>query len=173
MVGVTNPRRASCRRCDIGQRQVIDDARARRESAAAQHQHDVDRDIAASQARHAEQLENLRFVRQLSTQPDTPRPFAGLDLQGQNLAGLDLRGACLNFANLQDVQLLWSDLSSTPAHYTQIIGGRLSGADLLGAKLTKADLIGATLTGADLTGIYYDEKTKWPVGFKPPPPAKP
>jgi uncharacterized membrane protein len=42
---------------------LIDDARARRESAAAQHQHDVDRDIAASQARHAEQLENL-LIRQ-------------------------------------------------------------------------------------------------------------
>ena len=132
------------------------------------------------------ELENLRFVRQLSSEPGiVARPFSGIDLQGQNLAGLDLTGASLDHANLQHANLALADLSPGPAtrattptrhsdlRFANLTGADLYGAHLTGANLTGANLTGANLTGADLTGIYYDEKTKWPVGFKPPPPGKP
>ena len=134
----------------------------------------------------SEELENLRFVRQLSSEPGiVARPFSGIDLQGQNLAGLDLTGASLDHANLQHANLALADLSPGPAtrattptrhsdlRFANLTGANLYGANLTGANLTGANLTGANLTGADLTGIYYDEKTKWPVGFKPPPPGKP
>jgi uncharacterized protein YjbI with pentapeptide repeats len=173
--------------------------------------------ISDNQATQATRLENLRFVRQLSSQKDvTARPFSDLDLQGQNLARLDLRGADLDGANLQHANLDSADLSPAPSRRTDLAGANLTGANLTdanltdaflllahldgadltsahldgahlrGADLTSADLgdatltgarlYGANLTGADLTdadlkGVHYDEKTKWPVGFKPPPPA--
>jgi uncharacterized protein YjbI with pentapeptide repeats len=46
---------------------------------------------------------------------------------------------------------------------------RLNVANLYGADLTGADLSGAYLTDAILEGITYDENTKWPAGFTPPP----
>ena len=130
----------------------IDDLRATRERVAAEHQHDLDRDIAASQARHAERLENLRFVRQLSTQTGIPRPFSELDLQDQNLARLDLTGAHLDGAKLQHANLNLADLRSTPTQATNLVDATLTGATLTGANLTGADLRYADLTGANLTG---------------------
>ena len=164
--------------------------------------------ISADQARQATRLENLRFVRQLSSESGVvARPFSGFDLQGQSLAGLDLRGAQFDKANLQDAKLYYSDLrptaSGTPttlfaanltganltgAHLNDAIlsgahlnNATLSGAYLTDAKLNFARLNGANLNGANLTGanldhtnldgVHYDEKTKWPVGFKPPPSA--
>jgi uncharacterized protein YjbI with pentapeptide repeats len=50
----------------------------------------------------------------------------------------------------------------------------LQRADLVDALLIDADLRGADLTRADLyeaelEGITYDENTKWPADFTPPP----
>jgi Pentapeptide repeats (8 copies) len=139
----------------LGAQKVIDDGRA-----------DRDRDIAANQARHAEQLENLRFVRQLSTQTGVPRPFTGFDLQGQNLSQLDLTGAQLIDANLQGANLIGSDLTPPPLGsplYSRFGNGtNLSGANLTGANLTTANLRGvwlarANLTNANLTGTNLSE----------------
>jgi uncharacterized protein YjbI with pentapeptide repeats len=54
-----------------------------------------------------------------------------------------------------------------------LTGATLDGADLTGAYLTGGPVAGSTggLPGANLGGVHYDEKTKWPVGFEPPPPA--
>jgi hypothetical protein len=174
----------------------------------------------------ARRLENLRFVRQLSSEKDVvARPFAQFDLEGQNLAGLDLRGADFTGASLQQADLFTSDLSprpptatTGPGHSTlasanltnahlnfanlsgafmpgadlsgahldyanlsgaapvdvNLSGANLNHADLSGANLTHAHLSGAdldeaNLSGANLERVNYDEKTKWPVGFTPPP----
>ena len=156
--------------------------------------------ISEKQAAQATRLENLRFVRQLSSGKDVvARPFGGLDLEGQDLSELDLGGANLVGTQLTDAFLVGSNLASTPFKLTMLIGAKLTRADLKGADLTGAvlantdlegadlnhanltdadltdanlrgaDLRGADLTGALLTGVHYDEKTVWPVGFKPPP----
>jgi uncharacterized protein YjbI with pentapeptide repeats len=167
-------------------------------------------------AKQATRLENLRFVRQLSSESNVlARPFSGFDLQGQDLGGLDLRGAQFDGANLQDANLFLSDLTPTPPSamaasrpeiilppghppwgLTTLSGANLTGANLSYAYLTDANLIDANLTGANLTGallsgallsganltgahltnldgvsLSYDEKTRWPAGFKPPPMA--
>ncbi|MDG4663225.1 pentapeptide repeat-containing protein [Mycobacterium sp. 236(2023)] len=93
---------------------LVDDSRAIRDEAQQQ-----------AQTRHAEQLENLVFVRNLSSsEPTQARPFSHMDLEGMALVGLRLPGADFAYANL---------------------------------------------TGAVLTDVYYDESTKWPHGFRPPP----
>jgi len=140
--------------------------------------------ISDASATEATRLENLRFVRQLSSESKGSRPFGGLDLQGQNLSGLDLKGADFSGADLQHAALVHSDLASTPTHVTDLRVADLTGADLIlatltgahldGADLTRATLIGAYLKrahldGVHLKGVYYDDKTEWPEGFKPPP----
>ncbi len=70
-------------------------------------------------------------------------------LHGANLTGANLRVAKLNGAKL-------------PA-------AKLNGADLTGANLTGANLDFADLTDCILEGITYDETTRWPDGFAPPP----
>jgi hypothetical protein len=148
------------------------------------------------QATQATRLENLRFVRQLSSGKDVvARPFSRLDLQGQGLDLLDLTGADLSGAQLTDADLTGAILApSTPASPTLLIWAKLTRADLTAADLTRAilwhadlegadledanltdailadaDLKGANLHGALLTGVYYNEKTVWPTGFRPPP----
>jgi hypothetical protein len=85
------------------------------------------------------------------------------DLQGADLRGADLgvgkdgdEGADLSYANLRRADLRDADLA---------------GADLTGADLRNAALGKAILMGADLTGARYDQKTRWPDGFTPPPEA--
>ncbi len=125
----------------VGQK-LVDDARAHR-----------DREISQRQESHAEQLENLRFVRDRSGR-DQFRPFAGLNLEGMNLSGLVLRGADLNNSDLSDADLSLADLgaSAYPPRGTTFISAELCGADLHGAILTGAKLSGANLSGAILTG---------------------
>jgi uncharacterized protein YjbI with pentapeptide repeats len=122
--------------------------------------------ISDDSAAQATRLENLRFVRQLSSEKDAAaRPFSGLDLQGQSLGRLDLTGADLDHAKLQDADFSFSHLGCIPHQVPHC--ANLIGADLTGAKLVHTDL-----TGAFRIGVHYNEKTNWPVGFKPPPSAK-
>jgi hypothetical protein len=133
--------------------------------------------LSEASARHATRLENLRFVRQLSSEPGiVARPFRGFDLQEQNLVGLDLTGADLGEANLQHANLSVADLRLAPPTHpgTRPRASDLSFANLTGAHLYDADLTGAHLDGAHLDGaklkyVHCDENTKWPHGFKPPP----
>ena len=111
--------------------------------------------ISNQQARDAARLENLRFVRQLSSEPGVvARPFSKFDLQGQDLALLDLTGASLSDANLRDANLYSADLSpASPTQPTKLPRhSDLSGADLTGASLMGANLTGADLSVANLTG---------------------
>jgi len=84
-----------------------------------------------------------------------------------NLNGADLTGAILVSTNLTNARVLDSNLAGA-----NLSGANLTGTHLTGTHLTGADLTGANLTNANLTGVHYDEKTKWPAGFKPPPSAK-
>lgn len=50
-----------------------------------------------------------------------------------------------------------------------LTGANFTGADLSGADFSRADLTGAVLRKTNLTGVKYDERTRWPEGFDPPP----
>lgn len=161
---------------------LIDDSRAIRDEAKQK-----------AQARHDEQLGNLVFVRQLSSaDPEQARPFSYMDLEGMALVGLELPGADFAYANLTDTRMMETDFTGADFSATTLVNADLAYADLtnarlsgdrfatddgarhVGADLTHATLLGTNLTGADLSGanltdIYYDESTRWPVGFQPPP----
>lgn len=160
---------------------VIDDRRAVRDAAKQE-----------ADNRHTEQLENLVFVRSLSSDSEQARPFSHMDLATMALVGLQLPDADFAYADLTDTLLMQTDftgsdfsaaiLVNADLSYANLTDARLSsdvyadddGEALRGADLTGATLIGTTLTGADLsdavlTDIYYDDSTRWPQGFRPPP----
>jgi hypothetical protein len=122
--------------------------------------------ISAASAKLATRLENLRFVRQLSSEPSiVARPFSGFDLEGQNLAGLDLTGAQLDNANLRHATLHLSDLRPGPPmngvpfpQYSNLTRADLTGANLGGANLTLARMGRANLTDAELLGAKPDRR---------------
>ena len=132
--------------------------------------------ISDASAIQATRLENLRFVRQLSSENNAnrPFPFAHLDLQGQDLTSLNLKGADLREANLQEAHLNFADLRPVPrmqttevpqptgVQVTDLYGANLTGAYLLyanltGAILTRANLTDTDLTSADLTHAYLTD----------------
>jgi uncharacterized protein YjbI with pentapeptide repeats len=143
------------------------------------------------QARQAEQLQNLQFVRSgSSSDPAQDRPYAALDLEGQELGALKLAGADFAYANLAHTNLSHANLAGAKFNRANLRGSdltmaNLTGADLSiddflndpdqpGATLDDANLRGTDLTGADLAraslnNVYYDASTKWPAGFSPPP----
>ena len=117
-----------------------------------------------------------------------PAILAGADLSGADLSGANLRRAKLNDAilsatkgvslpnhpqvvDMPPANLAGADLSSAQLCGAGLAGADLSRANLNGAILSYADLSGAVLSGADLSGIYYNSLTKWPAGFRPPPPG--
>lgn len=103
-------------------------------------------------AEQAERLENLRFIRERSDEKlETPRPFNGMDLTGQNMAGLFLYDADIALAALPDANLLRAILARA-----DLSGTDLSGANLVGTDFTEAILDQAVLTGADLTEAMVD-----------------
>ncbi|HAW80766.1 MAG TPA: hypothetical protein DCX27_14260 [Balneola sp.] len=69
--------------------------------------------------------------------------FVGADLRGVDLRGIDLRGANLHSANLTGANLRFADLS----------GADLSPGTVMRTKFSRR--------------IKYDNRTKWPKGFKP------
>jgi uncharacterized protein YjbI with pentapeptide repeats len=164
----------------VGQK-LIDDARAERDAAKA-----------TAQAQHAEQLENLVFVRSLSSpDPETARPFGHFDLRGMSLVGLQLAGADFAYADMTDTTLVATNFSGADFSEANLTGADLrranmtgarlsddrygtahsseSGARLIHANLVGTDLTGADLTGADLDDVYYDASTRWPANYRPPP----
>jgi uncharacterized protein YjbI with pentapeptide repeats len=93
------------------------------------------------------QRDNVRFVREVATQPDPhDKPFARLDLREGQLALLDLTDANFSQANLTDADLQGADLSRA-----NLLLANLDRADLAGAHLIEADLSGVELRGADLS----------------------
>jgi uncharacterized protein YjbI with pentapeptide repeats len=123
--------------------------------------------------------------------------LTGANLTGADLRGANLTGAYLTGVHLKDVK--YDDSTVWPNSVSDVLrvwqgdkdlydvnlrGANLTGADLTGADLryaavngawlryailTGADLSDADLTDAILEGITYDETTKWPIGFTPPP----
>lgn len=87
-----------------------------------------------------------------------------IDLTGAALRDADLAGATINFGNLTGADLSLADLTGA-----DLWKADLTGADLSNAVLTGADLTGAQLTRTTLDSIVYDQHTKWPAGFTPPP----
>ena len=117
--------------------------------AIADRQDDLARDL----ANQAEVLENTRFVRQIATsEGDTPKPFASINLRGAELGGLHLRCTelrrhlgCADFSN--------ADLGEANLAFTDLRGAGLEEADLHKATLDMADLTGASLFEANLDGV--------------------
>lgn len=141
--------------------------------------------LESERAAQAERLENLRFVRERSSKQPMERPFAGMDLAGQNLFGLELAGAELLGAGLSGAYLVGANLSGANLAAANLSGANLNRADLTdanlsGASLSRAffafsdvsgaDFLGADLTDADIADVCYDHHTRWPKGYDPPPP---
>ncbi|TFD11712.1 pentapeptide repeat-containing protein [Cryobacterium sp. TMT4-10] len=103
----------------------IDDQRSDRERAAAE-----------TLAGQSYRLENLRFVRDRSSDDARGRPYNGLDLQGMELSGLSLTGADFRNANLNAAAFRDSDLRGADFAYSDI-----GGTDFFGAKLTGAAFV--------------------------------
>jgi uncharacterized protein YjbI with pentapeptide repeats len=135
--------------------------------------------------------ENIRFVRQVAINDSALKPFRGLNLSDAELAGLnlgcdnaaahtgcaDLWGANLGHANLAGANLTGANMVGANLTGAFLAGANLTGADLTSADLTNAVIVLANLTGANLTAadlgqvqaVCYDNTTKWPDGFTPPP----
>lgn len=99
-------------------------------------------------------------------------------LMGAYVRGSDLRGADLGEAHLRGAILVGADLRGAYLRLADLSGAHLRDANLADAIVGWADLSGAdftdaTLDGADLLHCAYDEVTRWPAGFKPPPPREP
>ncbi len=92
----------------------------------------------------------------------------GADLEGADLEGAYLGGAYLTGAILTHAILMGADLMGADLTYAILIGANLYEANLRGADLEGADLRSANLSGANLEGAKHNDKTVWPVGFKPP-----
>lgn len=119
-------------------------------------------------------LENTRFVRETSMNPDALRPFTEIHLEGANLSGLplgcspdkkssdsrpctvltgaNLSNAKLNLTSLTGAMLVAADLSGVEAIQGQFDDADLRSSDLRGARLWMASLTGAILVDADLAG---------------------
>ena len=102
---------------------VVDNRRSEREA-----------EMASTLADEADRRENLRFVRERSSDEAVDRPFAHMDLRDQNLAELDMSGANLRHASLVGVELGGADLS---------------GADLAGTTLIRANASNTNFSSAD------------------------
>jgi uncharacterized protein YjbI with pentapeptide repeats len=120
-------------------------------------------------------------------------PFEGADLSGADLSGADLQSlafpganfsgaklirATLDSCDLRGANLEAADLTGVSARFAKctrcnLRRAVLRGTNLAWASLTSANLCGADLSsvkahGARLTKATYDEKTRWPAGFRPP-----
>jgi uncharacterized protein YjbI with pentapeptide repeats len=130
----------------------LDERRADREAQAA-----------VTLANQAEQLENLRFMRDRSSPEPIHRPFAGMDLDhvnftGLQLAGSDLRGATISSSILDDIDLSGSVLTNAQIELSWSRNANLSGIDARCTSDSDLDcwflnfvtLVDADLSGADL-----------------------
>jgi uncharacterized protein YjbI with pentapeptide repeats len=103
-------------------------------------------------------------------------PDKGADLSYANLVQADLTGAKLTKAdftgaNLSDACLSQAALGSAILSRAKLVKADLSNADIHWANLCGANLEGADLQGANLSQVDYDDSTRWPTGFTPPPDA--
>jgi len=112
--------------------------------------------------------------------------LVGANLQGADLRKADLQRANLGGANLQEASLRGANLQGAYLGEADLQGAILGGADfqgahVWGAKFQEANLWSANLQGVDLRlanlqeahleEAQYNNATKWPDGFTPPPEA--
>lgn len=157
-----------------------------------------------------QRLNNLSFVRDKASGPNTARNFQNIDLEGMNISGLDLLAskfqdadlkgikasrssltlssldgaqaseANLNLANMEAVDFRSADASGVDFSYThleysefketKLQGARFDHANLDDVDLSQIDMSGVTgLETASFNNVCYDEDTRWPEGFRPPP----
>lgn len=140
----------------------IDDRRSERETKTAQ-----------IMADEADRRENLRFVRERSSEQATDRPFTSMDLIEQNLARLNMAQADFENAQLMRAFMPGVNLESANLRTTGLSGAYLGRANLINADLRGADLRGTILSEAKLDGAVleascHDDTTRWPEGFVPP-----
>lgn len=91
----------------------------------------------------AELVENLRFVRERSSEATQVRPFRAINLEKQKLNGLSLDGADFSAANLGG-----SFLSKM-----RLAGANLQDASLRNARIGDTRMNSSRLARADLAGI--------------------
>lgn len=148
---------------------LVDNNRADREHEREDRQVAAQNKIEADRTEQGILLENLRFVRGLSSaDPTLTRPFRGLDLHGLELSGLSLAGADFGNANLR----------GTSFRNTELSGATFGGADVEKADFTGADLAQAifnystresadsgrgpeSLAQANLNGAYFRNILTW------------
>jgi uncharacterized protein YjbI with pentapeptide repeats len=100
------------------------------------------------------------------------RQLSYADLHRLNLMNSNLSYSLLGGANLEEANVKYADLS-----YTNLAGANLRNTALVGSDLSNAQLVWAELYGANLEdtkvdgalfdSAYYDNKTRWPLGFDP------
>jgi uncharacterized protein YjbI with pentapeptide repeats len=96
-----------------------------------------------------------------------------------DLSDCNFRSAIIDGANCQHIRAECADFSESSLVEAFFTGSSLANADftnanLTGANFTYADLRGANLATANLTDVCYnntryDENTRWPVDYVPPP----
>lgn len=87
--------------------------------------------------------------------------------------GCDLAGAAFYNANANGSDFTRADLSGVVVENGQfkkcrLVDANLDGGRFLHANLAGADLTGALIVGTEFEGSYFDEKTAWPEGSRPP-----
>lgn len=102
--------------------------------------------------------------------------FQLTDLYGANLEESNFSGTSFVDADLSHANLRSAILSKTCLNYARVRRANLEDADLRYANLLYTDFKGADLRGANLrnaevdatnfTGAIYDNRTKWPRGFR-------
>jgi len=105
--------------------------------------------------------ENLRYVRDRSSEQLVDRPFQGIDLRGENLNGLKLEKADLSAANLievsaNQVNLKSAGLSTAKLRNSLLVKTDFSYAVLVGADMSHAKLIAANLQRAHLQLVDFE-----------------
>lgn len=95
----------------------------------------------------------------------------GADLSSASLFSAELSGAQMLKADLSDANLMRANLAEANLLEANLTRALLLEANLTGALLAEADLTEADLFAADLTRVLYDDATRWPNGFTPPPEA--
>ena len=94
------------------------------------------------------------------------------DLVLANFQGAFLFGACLQEALLWGANLKMANLEGANLQEADLMGAVFQRTILVGAKLQGANLMNTTnLQEANLTKAEYNNATRWPEGFTPPPGA--
>jgi uncharacterized protein YjbI with pentapeptide repeats len=104
--------------------------------------------------------------------------FIRINLKGANLKGADLSFSDLSYSLLEDANLENTNLEWTCLTSANLKNTNLNGANIINTFLDGADLSGCNFSNANIQSIIslynwaasptlYDERTKFPNGFRP------